>query len=90
MTARDFENKFYMIEGMVIILRCDLDADVGNYNFENAAPGVMTMSEFKEERLSSLKVPYVILDGQLEQPHGRVLLSAIRESYNKLMNVSCG
>ena len=92
MTARDFENKFYLIEGIVIILRCDPNADIGEYNYDRAAIGDLTLSELKEGRLSFLTVPYVIHDGDVEQPQGRTLLSTIRESYRQgqFAGVSCG
>lgn len=91
MRVKDFEDKFYLIEGMVIILRCDPNLDIGEYDYDRAAPGDMTLAEFKAERLSFLTVPYVIHDGDVEQPHGRALLSAIRGSYKqKQIGLTCG
>lgn len=82
MRARDFEEAFWDVEGIVIVLRCDEDTDVGDYQYQRAAAGDTTLSELRRGRLADLEVPYVIHDGDVEQPHGRTRLSSIRESYN--------
>lgn len=83
MTARDFEQVFFTKEGFVIVLRCDKEKEVGDYNYDRAARNDMTLSEFKSIRLASLPVQYVIYDGEVQEPHGRTKLSSIRSSYKK-------
>ena len=82
MRARDFEEKFWDTEGIVIVLRCPENEEVGDYDYERAAAGDTTLSELKRGRLSTLEVSYVIHDGDAEVPNGRTKLSTIRNSYN--------
>ena len=81
MDARDFEEKFWDVEKIVIVLRCNPNQEVGECDYVRAAPGDTTLSELRNGRLSCLEVPYVIHNGDVEEPHGRTRLSSIRESY---------
>ena len=82
MIAKEFEEQFWEIEGIVIVLRCDENEEVGGYDYQRAAPGDMTLSELKRGRLADLNVNYVIHDGEAERPNGRTKLSTIRNSYD--------
>lgn len=83
MTAREFEQVFFTKEGFVIVLRCNKEEEVGNYDYVRAARDDMTLSEFKSIRLKNLPVQFVIYDGEVQEPHGRTKLSSIRSSYGR-------
>lgn len=85
MIARDFEEKFWEIEHIVIVLRCSPTTEVGEYDYKRAASGDTTLSELKNNRLAELAemgISYVIHDGDVAEPHGKTKLSSIRDSYN--------
>lgn len=82
MLAREFEDKFWDVEGIVIVLRCPEDTEVSDYTYERAASGNTTLSELRRGRLSALEVPYVIHNGEAEEPNGRTKLETIRNSYD--------
>lgn len=83
MRAKDFEDKFYSVEGIVIVLRCDPAQEVANYEYIRAASGDATLAELRQGRLAILDVPYVIHNGDVVEPHGKTRLSSIRDSYNR-------
>ena len=64
-------------------MRCPGDTQVGDYTHKNAAQADWRITEYLEKRLAPLLdgMEVVVLMGDGEQPHGRTLLSSIRDSY---------
>lgn len=85
MLVKAFEEKVLEIEGIVIIIRCDTNTEVPNYPYNRSLAGKYTTTQFKEIRLSHL-LPgheYIILGGDLKEPHGNMRLDTLRDSYKK-------
>ena len=83
MNVQDLEDKVWAQDGIRIVVRTAGDANVGNYTHKNAAQADWRITEYLEHRLTPLLkgLNVVVLMGDGEQPHGRTLLSSIRESY---------
>lgn len=83
MTIREFESEFWDTEGIFIIVRGDPDDSVGNYDYQRMLSGNSSISDLRSGRIEPLlgNYDYVILDGDLESPHGRTKLSTVRDSY---------
>ncbi len=85
MKVQVLEDKVWAQDGIRIILRAATDTKIGNYKHMNAAQATWRITEFIEKRLvpilNGIEVAVIMGDG--EQPHGRTLLSSIRESYKK-------
>lgn len=83
MTIQELEDKVWALDGIRIVVRRSSTTDVGDYTHKNAAQASWRITEFIENRLRPLignrEVCVVMGDG--EQPHGRTLLSSIRDSY---------
>ena len=84
MTVQELEDKVWAQDGIRMVIRAASTAKVGDYSQKNAAQGNWRITQFIEKRISPLigSKQLVILEGNGEEPHGRTLLSSIRESYN--------
>jgi len=68
-----------------VVLRCQDNHQVGDYDYKNAANQTMLLTEWLNVRvLPKLKdVEVQVISGNGEPPHGRSLLRTIRASYAK-------
>ena len=82
-TVGEFEKKIDEIEGVSVLIRMPSTTMVPDYPFQRAAPKNMSVSTFKELRISKLvgDCEVVIVDGSHRQPHGRTKMATLRESY---------
>lgn len=83
MKASDIENKAWSMDGIRIIIRVKESKDLQDYTHKNAAQGSWSVTKYLESRIKPLigSNEVVVLLGNGEQPHGRTLLSSVRESY---------
>lgn len=83
MKATDFEKAVWAIEGVRIVLRVDSDKEVGDYNYKKAADESWRVAELAEKRIDkSLDgIPYTVIQGDGEEPHGKAILRTIRKTY---------
>lgn len=84
MKAIDFEKYFWATENIRIVLRADPNTEVGDYSYKNAANEILTITELGGKRITKCigDVPYNIIQGNGEEPHGKTILRTIRNSYN--------
>ena len=85
-TVSDFEEKVWKIEGIRLVLRANPDSQVTNYDYKNAAQEGWSVTEFLEKRISGHinGIPVIVIQGDGEEPHGRVLLRTLRGRYKSL------
>lgn len=83
MKARDFEEKVWAIEGIRIALRTDPNTEVEDYDYKNAADESWRITELGSKRIEKCisNIPYIVIQGDGEEPHGRSILRTIRNSY---------
>ncbi|WP_276966813.1 hypothetical protein [Metallibacterium scheffleri] len=83
MKASEFEDKVWAIEGVRIILRTDPDTKVPDYPYKKAADESWRVTELIDKRVAKLinDIPHVVLQGDGEEPHGKVILRTIRKGY---------
>ncbi|MYF77398.1 MAG: hypothetical protein F4174_08770 [Acidobacteria bacterium] len=82
-TVEALERQIQEREGISVIIRARSTEMVRAYSFQRAAPKNMSVSDFKELRLSEHVGDFeaVIMDGSHRQPHGRTKLVTLRDSY---------
>jgi len=83
MNVQELEDKVWAQDGIRVVVRAPASSVVGNYTYKNAAQASWRIAQFVEKRLEPILKgnEAVVLMGDGEQPHGRTLLSSIRESY---------
>ena len=83
MTVEKLEDKVWMQDNVRIVVRCNSDTKVRDYPHKNAAQANWNVTRFIEKRITPLLngQEVVVLMGDGEQPHGRTLLSSLRDSY---------
>jgi hypothetical protein len=83
MTVQELEDKVWEQDSIRVVVRAPAGAQVGDYTYQNAAQANWRITEFLEKRLAPVLGTHevVVLMGDGEQPHGRTLLSSIRDSY---------
>ncbi|WP_165671910.1 hypothetical protein [Metapseudomonas otitidis] len=83
MKARDFESKVWEVERIRIVLHTDSSTDVKDYEYKNAADETWRITELGEKRIEKCLggVTYSVIQGDGEEPHGRVILRTIRSGY---------
>ncbi|MHB8968226.1 MAG: hypothetical protein ACYC57_08200 [Thermoleophilia bacterium] len=83
MKVQELEDKVWAQDGVRIVVRAPADAKLGSYNFKNAAQATWSVTKFLKARINPIlkghEVSVIMGDG--EEPHGRTLLSSIRDSY---------
>jgi hypothetical protein len=84
MTVQELEDKVWAQDGIRIVIRAAANDKVGDYPHKNAAQENWRITQFMEKRITPLLKgkEAIVLEGNGEEPHGRTLLSSIRESYN--------
>ena len=83
MTVQELEDKVWALDGIRIVVRASVITKVQDYRHKNAAQASWRITQFIEKRVQPLlkKQEVVVLMGDGEEPHGRTLLSSIRDSY---------
>lgn len=83
MKASDFEEKIWTIEGIRVVLRTDPNAEVADYDYKNAADESWRITELGEKRIEKCipGIKYSVIQGDGEEPHGKVILRTIRNGY---------
>jgi hypothetical protein len=83
MKATDFEEKVWAIEGIRIVLRTDPGTEVKDYDYKNGADESWRITELGTKRIEKCisDIPYTVIQGDGEEPHGKVILRTIRGAY---------
>lgn len=83
MTVQELEDKVWKQDKIRIVVRCSSGTKVKDYTQRNAAQASWNVTQFIEKRITFLLKgqEVVVLMGDGEQPHGRTLLSSLRDSY---------
>lgn len=84
MKASDFEEKVWAVEGIRIVLRTDPNTEVKDYDKKNAADASLRITELLEKRITPCiggNIQIAVIQGDGEEPHGRVILRTIRNGY---------
>lgn len=83
MNVREFEDAVWAIEGVRIVIRSRSNTEIDDYDYQRGAQDTWRISQLLENRIApkigSREV--VALQGDGEQPHGRVILRTLRASY---------
>ena len=84
MTVKEFEKKVWGKEGIRIIVRAPVDAEVDDYNHSNRTRETVTVKALRDGKLHDCLGEYeVAVIGTNGGPvHGRTLLRTLRASYN--------
>jgi hypothetical protein len=83
MNVIEFEDAVWAKEGVRIVIRSRSSAEVENYDYQRGAQDTLRVSQLLESRIQP-KIgnrELVVLQGDGEQPHGRVILRTLRASY---------
>ncbi len=85
MKIHEIENKAWSMDGVRIIIRGSENEDLNDYTQKNAAQASWSVTKYIETRIQPLigDKEVIVLLGDGEQPHGRTLLSSVRDSYKK-------
>jgi len=85
MTAWELEHRIYEKEEVRIVIRTPSGSDLGSYNYQRAAPGTMSVTEWLRSRVYGLTedLEVVVVDGNGAVPHGRTRMSTLRASYER-------
>lgn len=84
MKASDFEAKVWAVEGIRVVLRTDGNTEVGEYIYKKAADESWRITELGVKRIEKsigTDIPYTVIQGDGEEPHGKVILRTIRNAY---------
>ena len=85
MRIAEFEAAVLEVEEIVIRIRVRLDTEVGDYNYERQAAAETSVTEWLRTRviprLANNQV--CVIDGYLNEPHGRTRLRTLRASYDR-------
>ncbi|MCG5517430.1 MULTISPECIES: hypothetical protein [unclassified Ectothiorhodospira] len=84
MKIREIENKAWSMDGIRIVIRGNENEDLGEYTQKNAAQANWSVTKYLDTRIKPLIGGHaaIVLMGDGEQPHGRTLLSSVRDSYS--------
>lgn len=85
MTVQEFEDKVWQQDQVRVVVRASSGQEVSEYEYTNAAQANWSVTKFLQQRIQphigDLEV--IVLEGDGEEPHGRTLLSSIRNSYQR-------
>lgn len=83
MTVQELEDKVWAQDGIRIVVRDSANTQVKDYTHTNAAQASWRITEFLRKRIKPLlkRQEVEVIRGNGKYPHGRKLLSSIRESY---------
>ena len=84
MKVRDFEDKVREVEGVRIVVHAGSETEVGDYGYKRAADESWRVTELGEKRISKRLdgLTYSMIQGDGEEPHGRVILRTVRSGYS--------
>ena len=79
----EFEEKVWEIEGIRVVVRASADEKVSDYNFKNGSQENWRITQLIEKRIQPQigGREVIIIQGDGEQPHGRVSLRTVRKTY---------
>jgi len=84
MTVEEFEEKVWEVEGIRIVVRAPADTPVGDYDYQKACQESWRVTQWLESRvrpnLNAHEV--IVIQGDGEEPHGRVILRTVRQAYH--------
>lgn len=85
MKTRDFEDKVWEVEGVRIVLHAGNNVEVQSYDYKKAADETWRITELGEKRICKhlAGITYSVIQGDGEEPHGRVILRTVRSGYSK-------
>lgn len=83
MQVKDFEDGVWNCEGIRIVVRAAQDQTVNDYDKNNAAPASWSVSEWLKKRVVPCLngIDAVVIAGDGQEPHGKILIKKIRQSY---------
>ncbi len=83
MKIHEIENKAWTMDGIRIVIRGSENDELSDYTQKNAAQASWSVTKYIETRIQPLieNKEVIVLLGDGEQPHGRTLLSSVRDSY---------
>ena len=83
MNVSDFEKAVFELEDVRIVIRAPANTEVGDYNYQRAASGTASVSEWLATRIADLVGQFkaVVVDGTGVTPHGRTRMATLRGSY---------
>ncbi|GAB7494483.1 hypothetical protein [Bilophila wadsworthia] len=84
MDVESFEEAFWELEHIRIVVRADRDEEIANdYDFKRALENGKTVTDLKRLRIEPCleNLEYELYDGSFDQPHGRTKLGTVRDSY---------
>ncbi|OSM94669.1 MULTISPECIES: hypothetical protein [Lonsdalea] len=84
MKVRDFEDKVWETEGVRIVIHAKEDTQVSEYEYKKAADASWRITELAQKRIDKHLDgnTFTVIQGDGEEPNGRVILRTIRSSYN--------
>lgn len=85
MTVQEFEDAVWRVEGIRVVVRAHRSAQVGDYKYTRGAQETWRVPQLIENRIQPKvgKREIVVMQGDGEQPHGRVILRTVRASYKR-------
>jgi hypothetical protein len=85
MTIWELEKVIREREEILLFVRGPVAAKVGEFHYERAAWGSMSITEWLQKRVYPCTGQYevVVVDGHLNTPHGRTKLSTLRDTYDR-------
>ncbi len=83
MTVQELEDKVWAQDSIRIVVRAAANTKVQDYRHKNAAQASWRITQFIEKRVQPLvkRLEVIAIMGDGEYPHGKTLLSSIRDSY---------
>jgi len=84
-SVRKFEDQVWETEHVRIAIHANSKAQVQPYKYKNAADERWRITELSEKRIDKClgNYSYSTIQGDGEEPHGRVILRTIKSSYGK-------
>jgi len=85
MKIHEIENKAWSMDEVRIVIRGSENEDLDDYTQKNAAQANWSVTKYIDTRIKPVigDKEVIVLLGDGEQPHGRTLLSSVRDSYKK-------
>lgn len=83
MTVTDFEEKVWEIDSIRVVIRAQENEIIDDFDWTNAAPQTQNVTSWLATRITPKAGEHgvVVLGGNGEEPHGRMLLRTLRASY---------
>lgn len=83
MTAREFEDAVFDLEGVRIVLRCPVNTPLPDYLYDRRAAGNTTVNEWLAARISHRIGGHdvAVIDGLGGYANRRMKMSTLRDSY---------